>query len=70
MSLAPVEPALEAPDSLTSGLVALIRAKPIEQTDLEAAALFTLDAIANTLAGRNSDPGRVLLRWAKAFGGG
>ncbi len=69
MSLAPVEPAADAPGSLTSGLVSLIRAKPIEETDLEAAALFTLDAIANTLAGRNSDPGRALLEWAQDFGG-
>ena len=69
MSLAPVEPVMDSLGSLTSGLIALIRAKPIEQADLEAAALFTLDAIANTLAGRNSDPGRVLLEWAQSFGG-
>jgi 2-methylcitrate dehydratase PrpD len=49
--------------SLTAGLVALIREKSIAQADLEAAALFTLDAVANILAGRNSVPGRVFLSW-------
>ncbi len=49
--------------SLTEGLVALIRRKPITQSDLDTAALFTLDAVANVLAGRNSAPGEVLLKW-------
>ena len=49
--------------SLTRQLVELIRAKPVTEADLQAAALFTLDAIANTCAGKNSDPGRVLLNW-------
>ncbi|MBI1261732.1 MAG: MmgE/PrpD family protein [Rhizobiales bacterium] len=49
--------------SMTGDLVQLIRAKPVTGADLEAAALFTLDAMANILAGRNSDPGRILLRW-------
>ena len=52
-----------ADTSLTEGLVALIRRKPITQSDLDTAALFTLDAIANVLAGRNSEPGKVLLKW-------
>ena len=56
-SLSPTSP------SLTEALVALIRTKPVTQADLEAAALFTLDAVANVLAGRNSDPGQVLLNW-------
>jgi len=61
------QPGLAKSDkSLTEGLVALIRAKPIEQADYEAAALLTLDAVANILAGRNSDPGRVLLEWWQA----
>ncbi len=50
--------------SLTQGLVRLIRAKPVTASDLEAAALFMLDAIANILAGRNSEPGQILLAWS------
>lgn len=41
----------------------LIRAKPVSPSDYDAAALFTLDAVANILAGRNSAPGKVLLDW-------
>lgn len=55
--------------SLTAGLVGLIRRKPITPADFEAAALFTLDAVANSLAGRNSEPGRVLMNWWHARGG-
>ena len=51
--------------TLTERLVALIRSKPIKQFDLEAMALFTLDGIANMLAGRNTGPGRILLKWAE-----
>ena len=58
---APVEPA-----SLTGKLTRHIRDKPVSRADLEAAAFFTLDALANTLAGRNSVPGRVLLDWWRA----
>ena len=50
--------------TLTQGLVALIRAKPIETADLEAMALLTLDGLANMLAGRNTEAGRILLKWA------
>jgi len=53
---------LEAP-SLTRSLVELIRTKPVTDADLSAAALFTLDAIANTCAGQNSEPGKALLAW-------
>ena len=56
----------KAPQSLTEGLVRLIRAKPVMQDDYDAAALFTLDAVANILAGRNSGPGKVLLDWWQA----
>lgn len=56
----------KAPQSLTQGLVQLIRAKPVTQADYDAAALFTLDAVANILAGRNSGPGKVLLDWWQA----
>ena len=52
-----------APLSLTGNLVRLIREKPITDADLDQAAFFTLDAVANILAGRNSDPGRILLDW-------
>ncbi|ABS64714.1 MmgE/PrpD family protein [Parvibaculum lavamentivorans DS-1] len=58
-----VSPSAAAPVSLTGQLVKLIREKPVTAADLEAAALFTLDAVANSLAGRNSDPGRILLKW-------
>lgn len=54
--------------SLTASLVGLIRRKPVLATDLEAAALFTLDAVANSLAGRNSEPGRILMNWWAARG--
>lgn len=55
-----------AEPTLTEGLVSLIRAKPIKPSDYEAAALFTLDAVANILGGRNSVPGGVLLDWWQA----
>jgi 2-methylcitrate dehydratase PrpD len=51
--------------SLTQRLVDLIARKPIGDADRRAAALFVLDALANAMAGRNSEPGRVLLAWAK-----
>ena len=35
----------------------------MSDADLEGAALFTLDALANSIGGRNSEPGRILLRW-------
>lgn len=50
-------------DSLTGKLTRLIRAKPVSQADLDAGALYVLDAVANSLAGRQSEPGRVLLAW-------
>ncbi len=52
--------------TLIQQLTELITAKPIAPPDLEHAALLTLDAIANALAGRGSEPGAILLRWAKA----
>lgn len=51
--------------TLTQNLIGLIREKPVASTDLHKTALFTLDAIANTIAGRNSEPGRKLLDWSK-----
>ncbi len=52
--------------TLTQQLTELIVAKPVAPTDLEQAALLTLDAMANALAGRTSEPGAILLRWAEA----
>lgn len=49
--------------SLTQQLVRLVREKPVTSADLDAAALFTLDALANSVAGRNSAPGRILSQW-------
>jgi 2-methylcitrate dehydratase PrpD len=51
--------------SLTQGLIKLIREKTVMPADLEKTALFTLDAIANMIAGRNSEPGRKLLEWGR-----
>ncbi|QDO99078.1 MmgE/PrpD family protein [Ferrovibrio terrae] len=52
--------------SLTSRLAALIAARPIGVEDYRAAALFTLDALANALAGRRTTAGEILLDWADA----
>ena len=52
-------------NTLTQSLITLIREKSIVPADLHKTALFTLDAIANTLAGRNSEPGRILLEWGR-----
>lgn len=51
--------------TLTEGLVSLIRSKPVGQPDLDAMALFTLDGIANMLAGRRTVPGEKLLAFLK-----
>ena len=51
--------------SLTRGLARLIRAKPVTAEDLEKTALFTLDAVASAVAGRNTEPGRRLLAWGR-----
>jgi len=55
--------------SLTQDLVHLIRTKPITQVDLDAAALFTLDAVANAIGGCSTAPGKKLLAWARENGG-
>lgn len=52
--------------SLTARLAALIAARPVTAEDRRLAALFTLDAMANALAGRKTAPGRILLDWAAA----
>lgn len=55
----------QAGPSLTEGLVRLIREKPVGRDDLEKTALFTLDAVANAVAGRNTVPGAKLLAWGE-----
>ena len=50
--------------TLTEQLTELITTKSIMATDLEHAALLTLDAMANALGARTSEPGTILLRWA------
>lgn len=52
--------------SLTASLAALIAAKPLGPEDYRAAALFTLDALANAVAGRKTVAGAILLDWANA----
>ncbi len=52
--------------TLTEQLTELIAAKPVAPTDLEQAALLVLDAMANALAGRATEPGAILQRWASA----
>ena len=49
--------------TLTEGLIALIRNKPVTQDDMDIMALFTLDGIANMLAGRRSSPGEKLMAY-------
>ena len=58
---AAVEPA--AAQTLTEGLVSLIRSKPVARADLDAMALIVLDGVANMLAGRETEPGRILRGW-------
>lgn len=52
--------------TLTEQLTTLIANKALAPSDLEQAALFTLDAIANALAGRVTAPGAILQRWASS----
>ena len=54
--------------TLTQQLISYIRNKPVSQSDLDRAAIFTLDAIANALGGHNSGPGRKLLQWGASQG--
>ncbi|MEG3620220.1 MmgE/PrpD family protein [Magnetovibrio sp. PR-2] len=54
--------------SLTQSLIHLIRSKPVTQDDLDAAALFTLDAVANAVGGCSTEPGHKLLDWAGESG--
>ena len=55
--------------SLTASLSELIRSKPVSQDDLHSAAVFSLDAIANALAGRKTKQGQLFLQWGREQGG-
>ncbi len=50
--------------TLTEDLVHLIRDRSVESEDLAQAALFALDTVANVLAGRRTEPGKILRCWA------
>ena len=52
--------------TLTESLTHLIRNKPVSEDDLHKTALFTLDAVVNLIAGRNSVVGQKLLQWGAA----
>ncbi|MEP0203336.1 MAG: MmgE/PrpD family protein [Halioglobus sp.] len=54
--------------SLTRDLIRHIRNKPVDQDDLHRAALFTLDAIANAVAGRHTAAGKKLAEWGREQG--
>jgi len=51
--------------SLTGGLARLMAQKPVETRDLDAAALFTLDAVANAVAGQSTAQGGIIGKWAE-----
>ncbi len=54
--------------TLSQQLISLIRAKEVSDSNMHRAAIVTLDAIANAMAGRNTDPGRKLLEWGRQQG--
>ena len=58
---------VELSPSLSTQLSAVILARSVSEHDLQVAALFTLDAVANIIAGRNSVPGRKLLAWQRSM---
>ena len=66
---ADTRPSLPTTSSLTQGLIVLIRRRPIVEDDYKGMALFTLDAIANAIAGSTTEPGRILAAWGRANGG-
>lgn len=53
---------------LSRELIELVRSKPVNSADLQRAAMYTLDAIANALAGRKTVPGDKLLQWGSLQG--
>ena len=54
--------------SLSSQLLQLVQEKPISRTDLDAAALFVLDALANAYAGRQTSQADIILSWYRRQG--
>jgi len=54
--------------TLTRELIRHIRTKQVNSDDLHRAALFTLDAVANALAGRRTDAGKKLRDWGREQG--
>lgn len=52
------------PFTLTQQLISLIRSKSVNPDDFRVAAEFTLDTVANMLAGFNSEAGHRFLSWA------
>ncbi len=56
--------------TLSRKLITLVRSRDVNAADLQQAALITLDAVANALAGRKTDPGQILMQWPRvsAFG--
>jgi 2-methylcitrate dehydratase PrpD len=54
--------------TLSQQLISLIRTKDVSASDTHRAAILTLDAIANAMAGRNTEPGRKLLAWGRQQG--
>jgi 2-methylcitrate dehydratase PrpD len=54
--------------TLTEQLIALIRQKSISEEDFHRAAIYTLDAIANAIAGKQTAAGQKLLAWGDAQG--
>ncbi len=52
--------------SLSKDLVKLIRDKPVDDPDLAAAAMSTLDALATAYAGSATPTGQKLIAWAKS----
>lgn len=59
---------MNSQSSLTQDLINLIRAKTVTNADLSRAAIFTLDAVANAMAGRRTNPGKKLQQWAATQG--
>ncbi len=53
------------PNSLTNGLARLLFEKPLAEEDYEAAARFTLDAVANAHAGLATPQGEIIRTWAE-----
>ena len=55
---------MTASESLTGKLISLVWNKPVTSPDLQATALFLLDAYANIAGGRVTDAGQCILGWA------